>query len=119
MVSFYGTWFAFGLLHALLGRPRRLLGWQAAVLLMLPLAIDGGTHFISDLGGIGSGFRYTNDWLGTLTGWRFDASFYAGDAWGSFNSLARLATGVLASFGLIMWVLPTLEHLTRPGPLDS
>ena len=115
MVSFYGTWFAFGLLHALAGRPRRVLGWRVAALLMLPLALDGTSHMVSDLAGIGRGFRDSNLWLGAVTGWRFAPSFYAGDAWGSFNSLARLVTGVLASLGLMMWVLPTIERLLWRG----
>jgi len=34
-----------------------------------------------------------------------------GNAWGSFGSLARLATGMIASSGLMMWVLPTFERL--------
>ena len=56
MVSFYGGWFVFMLLYgALRGRVRGLhpigqgLRWQAAMLLMLPMAVDGITHMISDL----------------------------------------------------------------------
>ena len=45
------------------------------------------------------GFRDTNSWLAALTDDRFPSSFYAGDTMGSFNSLARLITGLLAGLG--------------------
>ena len=79
------------------GRVKPLPLWAFFVLL-LPMAIDGGTHWVSDLAGIGQGFRYTNEWLAGLTGYAFPASFYVGDAFGSFNSLMRLLSGV--AFGL-------------------
>src|SRR5690606_31561517 len=56
----------------------------AFFLLLLPMAVDGGTHWLSDLAGIGQGFRYTNAWLAGLTGNILPAWFYAGDALGSF-----------------------------------
>ena len=66
------------------------LPWWGFVLLLLPMAFDGGTHFISDIiGGIGGGFRYSNLWLAVLTGNVFPATFYVGDALGSFNSWMR------------------------------
>jgi uncharacterized membrane protein len=125
MVSFYGGWFLFALLYGLLrGRARGLrpidqgLRWQVALLLMLPMALDGGTHMLSDLWGVGVGFRDTNVWLALLTGNLLPSAFYAGDAWGSFNSLARLATGLLAAFGLIFWLLPLVDKaLRRDGSL--
>jgi uncharacterized membrane protein len=120
MVSFYGGWFLFTLLYGLLrGRVRGLrptgrgLRWQVALLLMLPMVLDGGTHMISDLWGVGTGFRDTNVWLALLTGNLFSPAFYAGDAWGSFNSIARLVTGLLAAFGLIFWLLPLLDRALR------
>lgn len=120
MVSFYGGWFLFALLYGLLrGRVRELrpigrgLRWQAALLLMLPMALDGGTHMISDLWGVTAGFRQSNAWLAALTGNLLPPAFYAGDAWGSFNSLARLVTGLLAAFGLIFWLLPLVDRALR------
>jgi len=120
MVSFYGGWFLFALLYGLLrGRVRGLrpvgrgLPWQAALLLMLPMAVDGITHMISDLWGVTAGFRQSNAWLVVLTGNLLPPTFYAGDAWGSFNSLARLATGLLAAFGLIFWLLPFVDRSLR------
>lgn len=110
MVSFYGGWFLFGLLYVLL-RPRwRGHGLGTAVLLMLPLAVDGGSHMLSDLGGLREGFRETNAWLAALTGHALPAAFYAGDQWGSFNSLARLLTGLLAAWGVIGFAFPYLDR---------
>ena len=59
------------------------------------VALDVHGHFISDLVGIGLGFRDSNAWLAVLTGNIFPAAFYAGDALGSFNSWMRLITGIL------------------------
>ena len=75
MVSFYGGWFLFVLLYGLLRgrvhglRPiRRGLRWQAALLLMLPMAVDGIAHMLSDLWGVTAGFRQSNAWLAASTG---------------------------------------------------
>jgi len=116
MVSFYGGWFLFVLLYALLRRRIRGLRWQVAALLLLPMAVDGMTHMVSDLWGVTAGFRGSNAWLAVLTGNLLPPAFYAGDAWGSFNSLARLVTGLLAAFGVIFWLLPWVDRaLRRPG----
>lgn len=110
MISFYGGWFVVGLTYALL-RPRwRGLSLRLAILLMLPLAIDGATHMLSDIGGLREGFRETNDWLAVLTGHFLSPQFYAGDQWGSFNSIMRLLTGVLGAVGLIGWAFPYIDH---------
>ncbi len=110
MVSFYGGWFLFSLLYALLRQRIRGLRWPIAALLLLPMALDGATHMISDLGGVTVGFRQSNAWLAVLTGNLLPPTFYAGDAWGSFNSLARLVTGLLAAFGLIFWLWPVVDR---------
>jgi hypothetical protein len=52
------------------------------------------------------GFRDTNSWLEALTDDRFLISFYAGDTMGSFNSLARLITGLLAGLGIVWFAFP-------------
>jgi uncharacterized membrane protein len=88
-------------------RPLSLL---ALVLFALPMAVDGGTHMLSDLAGIGQGFRFTNDWLAALTNYSMPASFYAGDALGSFNSWMRLISGVLFGFGLVWFSFPYLHQ---------
>ena len=111
MVSFYGGWFLFVLLYALVRDRIRGFRWQAAALLILPMAVDGITHMTSDLWGVTAGFRQGNAWLAALTGSLLPPAFYAGDAWGSFNSLARLATGLLAAFGLVFWLFPLVDRV--------
>ncbi len=116
MVSFYGGWLVVGLLYAAL-RPRwRGLTLKVAILLMLPLLLDGLTHMLSDLGGLRWGFRETNVWLAWLTQNAFPPAFYNGDQWGSFNSLARLITGLLAAFGLIGFVFPYIDRKLADHP---
>ena len=82
------------------------LPWWGLVLFLLPMAIDGGTHMFSDLAGIGQGFRDSNQWLAALTNNALPASFYAGDALGSFNCWMRILTGLLAGLGLAWFVFP-------------
>ena len=79
------------------------------ILLALPLAIDGATHMVSDLAGIGQGFRDSNLWLVNLTNNSLGSTFYKGDALGSFNSWMRLFTGVLFGLGLVWFGFPYLE----------
>ncbi len=123
MVSLYGGLWLGGLLYAL-GRNRLPRLSQAVWLFLgvLPIFVDGISHTINDVvaGLSGTGFRDTNAWLQFLTGNIFPATLYAGDALGSFNSLARLVTGAL--FGLLtVWfaypfieaAMHDLEHQTR------
>jgi uncharacterized membrane protein len=84
--------------------------WSLAIL-ALPIFIDVGTHMISDLSGIGQGFRDTNAWLAILTHNSFPADFYAGDMLGSFNSWARLITGTLLGLGIVGWLYPHLNRI--------
>ena len=73
------------------------------------MAIDGTTHFISDLAGITQGFRYTNEWLTMLTNNAFIPTFYAGNAFGSFNFWMRLLSRSLFGLGLAWFGFPYLE----------
>ena len=106
MVSFYTSIWAGMILARLLGKRLKTPPWWSVVLLAFPMAIDGGTHFLSDLAGIGRGFRDSNAWLAGLTNNVFHPSFYAGDALGSFNSLIRIFTGVLFGIGLAWFSFP-------------
>lgn len=112
MVSMYGGIFLGGLIFALL-RPRlRLPGWRAfglMIALMIPMIVDGTTHWVSDLAGVGRGFRYTNAWLAALTGNLFPQSFYVGNELGSFNSWMRLITGLLFGLAAAWMIVPLLE----------
>ncbi len=110
MVAMYTSmlpfaWIWVGLRHRV--RPMR---WRGLFLCLLPMAVDGGTHMISDLlGGVGGGFRYTNAWLAVLTHNVLPATFYVGDSLGSFNSSMRLATGVIFAFGVVFFLFPYLQ----------
>ncbi len=98
MVSMYTAFWMASIAYTFLRRRIRPLPIWGYVLLLLPMAIDGGSHFISDLmagANFGSGFRDANVWLQQLTNNAFPMSFYAGDALGSFNSIMRLLTGAL------------------------
>jgi uncharacterized membrane protein len=85
------------------------LPWWGLVLFLLPMAVDGVSHFISDLYGFGQGFRDSNAWLANLTNYAFSPGFYASDAWGSFNSLMRLLTGVLFGLGIVWFGFSYLD----------
>ncbi|MCO6453314.1 MAG: DUF2085 domain-containing protein [Caldilineales bacterium] len=110
MISFYGGWLLVAMAYALLRRRWRGLTLLTAIFLMLPMLIDGGTHMLSDLGGLRAGFRESNAWLAALTNNAFAPEFYAGDQWGSFNSIARMVTGILAAIGLIGFVFPYIDR---------
>ena len=111
MVSMYGGVFLGSLLFWPLRKRLRPLPLWAFALLILPMGIDGGTHFISDIAGLGDGFRDSNYWLTTLTGSAFPAAFYAGDALGSFNSWMRLITGLLFGLAIVWLAYPALEEM--------
>jgi uncharacterized membrane protein/YHS domain-containing protein len=106
---FASLWLAALLWRPLLSRVRRLPWWGLG-LLLLPMFVDGTTHFISDLSGIGEGFRSSNAWLASLTGNAFSAAFYAGDAFASFNSWMRLLTGLLFGAGVVWFAFPFMEQ---------
>ncbi len=117
MVSMYGgIWLA-----ALLWRPLfarlRPLPWWGLILFVLPMALDGTSHLVSDLFGIGQGFRDSNAWLAALTNHAFSPAFYAGDALGSFNSWMRLLTGLLFGLGVVWFAFPFLD-VPSPKPED-
>lgn len=117
MVSMYTSVWVFGIIWWVLRRRIGAFPWWGFVLLALPMALDGGAHFLSDFAGIGGqGFRDTNAWLAVLTNHAFSSTFYAGDAWGSFNSMMRLLTGILFGFGLVWFSFPYIEEALRPSP---
>ena len=109
MVSMYMSTFFFGLLWWPLRKRIKPLPWWGLILFLIPMGIDGTTHFLSDITGIGQGFRYTNAWLAALTNNAFPSSFYIGDALGSFNSWMRLLTGVFFGIGVVWFGFPYLD----------
>jgi uncharacterized membrane protein len=109
MISFYTSVWFFAVAWFPFRRKIKPLSWWGFALLLIPLAVDGGTHAMSDLAGIGQGFRDTNQWLAMLTHSSYPASFYVGDALGSFNSLMRFVTGLLAGIGIGWLAFPNME----------
>jgi uncharacterized membrane protein len=109
MVSMFTSLWLFGLLWWPLRKRLPKLPLWGLVLFLLPMAMDGGTHFLSDLAGIGQGFRDTNLWLAALTQNILRPDFYAGDALGSFNSLMRIITGILFGLGIAWFTFPLLK----------
>ncbi len=110
MVSMFASLWMFGLIWWPLRKRLPRLPLWGLILFLLPMLMDGGTHFLSDLAGIGQGFRDTNLWLAILTRHVFRPEFYAGDVFGSFNSLMRLLTGVLFGFGVVWFAFPILDE---------
>ena len=106
MIWFYTSIWFFAVLWFPLRRKVKPLSWLGFVLLLLPMALDGGSHAISDLAGIGQGFRDTNQWLAVFTNYAFSTSFYAGDGLGSFNSIMRLITGLLSGLSMTWLLFP-------------
>lgn len=110
MVSMYTSVLLFAWLWWPFRKRIRALPWWGLVLFLLPMAVDGTTHLISDaLYGVDRGFRYTNEWLAVLTNNAFPRSFYEGNALGSFNSWMRLITGVLFGIGVVWWFFPKIH----------
>lgn len=111
MVAMYTSILIFGLLWWFLRsrvRPLKMLGF---LLLILPMFLDGASHFISDLAGVEQGFRAANLWLAALTRHALPLSFYAGDALGSFNSWMRLLTGGLFGLGVVWFGFPYVDEV--------
>jgi uncharacterized membrane protein len=110
MVYMYTTILLWGALFWLLKKHLKPLPMWGLVLFLLPMAVDGFTHTISDFtAGIGLGFRDSNAWLAALTNNTFPATFYVGDSLGSFNSWMRLITGLLFSLGIVWALYPRLH----------
>ena len=109
MVSMFISLWLFGILWWPVRRRLKRLPWWGLVLFLLPMALDGISHFFSDLAGIGMGYRYSNLWLAVLTQRVLPTNFYLGEAWGSFNSLMRLLTGVLFGIGFVWYTYPYLD----------
>jgi uncharacterized membrane protein len=116
MISLYGGIWVAGMLYALLRkRLPRLSPVVWLFLGVLPLALDGLSHMINDaLAGVsGIGYRDTNAWLQFLTGNVFPATFYAGDAFGSFNNLMRLVTGLLFGVLTVWFLYPIVDRAMK------
>ncbi len=115
MVSMYVSIFLFGLLYAVLrenGIRVPPMPWWLFILFIVPMGIDGTTHLINDV--LRAQFRQTNEWAAMLTGYAFPANFYAGDHFGSLNSVLRLLTGILFGFGVVFFLWPLMDTEFSP-----
>ena len=103
------------LLYALLrqrGIPGRGLHWGLFLLVILPLAVDGSTHLITDA--LRLQFRQTNEWAVFLTGGLFPPQFYVDDLLGSLNSVLRIVSGIFFGFGVVFFLWPIMEDEFSP-----
>jgi len=114
MVAMFASIWIFGILWKPLRGWLKPLPWWGLVFFLLPLIVDGTSHFISDLYGIGQGFRDSNAWLADLTKHAFSPAFYTGDVWGSFNSIMRLLTGILFGLGIVWFGFPYIDDAISP-----
>ncbi|MDQ4076397.1 MAG: DUF2085 domain-containing protein [Chloroflexota bacterium] len=109
MVSMYGGAFIGGLLYWLFSRRRPMApipGWLV-FLMVLPMAVDGTTHLISEITSLG--FRDTNTWAVGLFGEQ-PAEFYTGTTFGTLNSHLRLITGLLFGIGMMLFAYPLMGY---------
>jgi uncharacterized membrane protein len=105
--AIYPTILLAGLLFSWRRKAIKPLSIKGFILLSLPMALDGGSHFIGEITRLD--FRYANVWLQTLTQNAFAPAFYVGDAFGSFNWLMRTITGALFGLGLVWATYPILR----------
>ena len=123
MVYMYGmSWFAVVFYYNFRERFQiKRINLILFVILLLPMAIDGASHVVSDLqGGVYGGFRYDNGWLATLTNNTLPDSFYVGDKLGSFNSWMRLISGIGFGIGVVWLIAPILdESISRDAEIIS
>ena len=106
--AIYATLFLAGLAYGLLRKRVRGLNGRAALLMLLPIVLDGGSHMVSELTRLG--FRESNGWLAALTGYLLPSTFYAGTTIGSFNWLMRTVTGAIAALVIVWLAYPYLER---------
>ncbi len=112
LMALYGAFWIAALMYAVIRRRVKPLPFWGLLLFALPMFIDGATHLVSDIlinNQFGMGFRDANVWLAQLTDNALPATFIAGDAFGSFNSIARWVSGGLFGVGLAWYLLPFAE----------
>lgn len=109
--AIYATLFLAGLGYALFRQRVRGLPWRVFLLLILPMALDGGSHLVSEITTLG--FRESNAWLAALTGHLFSPAYYTGTTIGSFNWWMRTLTGALFAVACIWFAYPYLQQSFR------
>lgn len=116
MISTYGGIWLAAIAYALWRNRAPRLSLAVWMLVgVLPLALDGFSHFVNDIvaGSSGQGFRDTNEWLRVLTANALPDGFYYGNRLGSFNSWARWITGLFFSFTTVFAIFPIADESLR------
>jgi uncharacterized membrane protein len=111
--AIFGAVFLAGLAFALLRRRLPALPWKWYPALIAPILVDGLSHVISEVTGLG--FRGTNAWAAWLTGSALGPIFYTGTGIGSLNWLLRTLTGVLFGLATVWLLYPLLEEAFADG----
>ncbi len=107
-VAIFTAIFLAGLVYSLFRRRAKGLSWKWYAVLMAPMVVDGLSHMISELTGLG--FRQTNAWTAWLTGGALEAAFYTGTTIGSLNWLLRTLTGALAGLASVWLLYPRIDE---------
>ncbi|MBA2389492.1 MAG: DUF2085 domain-containing protein [Geodermatophilaceae bacterium] len=109
MVTMYGGAFLGGVLFWLGSRrrPMQPISIWLLLLLLLPMAVDGTSHLVSEVTNLG--FRDSNAWAVPLFGTQPDG-FYTGTALGTLNSTLRLVTGLLFGMGMMLFAYPLMAY---------
>jgi uncharacterized membrane protein len=109
--AIFAAIFLAGLVYALSRRRAKGLSWKWYAVLMAPMLVDGFSHIISEVTGLG--FRQTNAWAAWLAGSAFDLAFYTGTTIGSLNWLLRTLTGAVAGMASVWLLYPRIDEAVR------
>lgn len=93
--AMYTALLGVGLIFGLVRRHMRPAPFWMLALLWLPMVLDGGSHLVDDM--LGLGFRG------------------GGDAIGSVNFWLRMVTGVLFALAVMIVIYPRVERDIRPS----
>lgn len=115
--AIYPTILFAGLIFSLKRLRVKLLSMKGFIALSFPMALDGGSHFISEI--TRTGFRDTNVWLQVLSRNAFASDFYIGDALGSANWLLRTLSGALFGIVIVWFAYPILAQAFTEASLLS
>lgn len=108
LTAIHTALFVGGLLWGLVGRRLPRLSIVGYLLLILPMALDGGSHMVSEITRLG--FRDSNAWAIGLTSGLLPPSFYVGTTVGTLNWLLRTLTGTLFGLATVWFVFPYLAE---------
>ncbi len=108
LTAIHTALFVGGLLWGAVGRRLPRLSPLGFLLLLLPMALDGGSHVVSEITRLG--FRESNAWAVWLTGGLFPSSFYVGTTVGTLNWLLRTVTGSLFGLATVWFAFPYLAE---------